>query len=146
MVPDGNISKEGITADIEAFKAKGVSGVLVFDTLGQWRNKFRVDKHGFMNPGWNEMFKHTVSEANRLGLTVSLNPVSGYCYGGASSGPEDGGQRMFSVENQVKGPARFEGNVFNKDGISRLKPGNAGRVAAVVAIPSLPADAKLALD
>ena len=142
--PDGNISKEGITADLEAFEAKGVSGVLVFDALGQWRDKFPVGKHGFMTPGWNEMFKHTVSEASRLGLTVSLNPVSGYCYGGAWAGSEDGAQRLFSVETKVKGTKRFEGNVFSQEGASRLKPGSAGRIAAVVAMPSLPPDSKAA--
>ena len=130
---DGNISKEGITADLEAFQSKGVSGVLIFD--GQpARDRIPTGKYGFMSPEWNEMFRHTVSEASRLGLTVSLNPTSGVCFGGTWAGQEDGPQRLFWVETKVKGGAKFEGNVFSAEGTNRLQKARAGRVVAVMAV------------
>ena len=138
---DGNISKEGITADLEAFKAKGLSGVIIFDATG-FREKVPVGKYGFMSPEWNEMFKFTLSEASRLGLTVSLNPVSGYCFGGAWVKQEEGFQHLFWVESQVNGPVKFEGNVFTSDGKDRLQTAKAGRVVAVMALPELPAQSK----
>ena len=138
---DGNISKEGITADLEAFQSKGLGGVILFDST-HFRDKIPTGKFRFMTPEWIEMFKHTVSEANRLGLTVSLNPASGYCYGGSWAGPEDGFQSMFWVETKLKGPAKYMGNAFSSEGKNRLLTEKAGRLVAVLAIPDLPAGSK----
>ena len=140
---DGNISKEGISADLKAFKEQGVGGVLLFDAT-QFRDPIPLGKYGFMTPGWNEMFQHTVSEASRLGLTVSLNPTSGYCYGGAWADRADGGQQFFWVETKAKGGAKFEGNVFSAQGKNLLNGGRAAKLVAVMAVPEPSADAKSA--
>jgi hypothetical protein len=75
-----NVSKEGITKDLEEMAAKGIGGVLLFDASGSPGTM----PHGpaFLSPGWREYFKHALREANRLGLEVSVNVCSGWDAGG----------------------------------------------------------------
>ncbi|MCP4998506.1 MAG: glycosyl transferase family 2 [Hyphomicrobiales bacterium] len=131
---NGNVSKEGITADLEAFQAAGMGGAIIFDALPIISQCPKG--HPFMSSGWQEMFQHALGEAKRLGLTLSLNPVTGYCYGGAWAKPEEGFQRLVWQETKVKGPARYQGHVFSASG--KLP----GRLSAVMAIPALPPNSR----
>lgn len=138
---NGNVSRETLTADLEAFKAAGMGGAIIDD--GSPLVSKIAPRHGFMSPAWRELFSHAVSEAGRLGLTLSLQPASGYDYGGFWTHPEDSFQRLFWTETKVKGPGAFKGNVFlAKDGKSLLLPSRGGRIAAVMAMPDHPAGAK----
>lgn len=71
---NGNITKEGITADLEAMKRVGIGGVLIME-VDQGAPLGAVD---FMSPRWREMFKHVVAEASRLGLEVNMNNDAGW--------------------------------------------------------------------
>ena len=66
---NGNISREGITADLEAMARVGVGGVLVF-SVGITAPEGPVD---FMTPLWRALTKHAVQEADRLELQTSVN-------------------------------------------------------------------------
>src|SRR5512147_1873063 len=55
---NGNITREGITADLEAMKRVGIGGVLIME-VDQGAPVGPVD---FMGPRWRELFKHVVSE------------------------------------------------------------------------------------
>lgn len=77
---DGAASAAGITADLEAMKAQGIGGVLLFDAgLGG-----RDAPQGplFMSEEWRVNFRHAVREAARLGLELSVNLCSGWNAGG----------------------------------------------------------------
>lgn len=66
---NGNISSNGITADLEAMRRVGIGRVLIMEVT-------RSEPAGpvaFMNLQWRDLFKHTLAEARRLGLEV--NPV-----------------------------------------------------------------------
>src|ERR1017187_9521450 len=56
---EGNISKEGITADLEAMKQAGIRGLLFMD--GAIGNP--VGPHRFMSESWRAMFSHMLAEA-----------------------------------------------------------------------------------
>src|SRR6478609_1192604 len=77
---DGNINRDGITADLEAMQRVGIGGVIILD----------VDQetpHGpvhFFDEQWQALFKYTIAEARRLGLEINMNDGPGY-YG--SGGP-----------------------------------------------------------
>src|SRR4030095_3795561 len=64
---NGNITKEGITADLEWMKRSGISGMRNFDAaLG---NDQVVDKRlVYMTPEWKDAFRHATELADRLGL------------------------------------------------------------------------------
>jgi hypothetical protein len=72
---NGNISKPGITADLEAMKQIGLGGATIVNVdCGIPRGSAP-----FMSPQWREDFKFAVSEADRLGLTrtVPAGPAAG---------------------------------------------------------------------
>src|ERR1017187_5506506 len=64
FVMDGNLAREGITADFEALKRAGIGGVIFMEVdVGIPRGPVK-----FMSAGWRALFKHAVGEAERLGL------------------------------------------------------------------------------
>ena len=77
---NGNITREGITADLEAMKRVGIGGVLIME----------VDQGAppgpapFASGPWRKLFKHVCAEADRLGLQVNMNNDAGWC---GSGGP-----------------------------------------------------------
>ncbi len=79
---NGNLNKEGITADLEAMKRVGIGGVLIMDVV----ERFAPPKGTatFMGPEWQDLFHFAVTEANRLGLEINMTNGPGWC---GSSGP-----------------------------------------------------------
>src|SRR6187431_3144670 len=81
---NGNVTKESITRDLEQMKAKGFGGALICDADGSSQDGNDRAPHGptFFSPEWRELYKHTLREADRLGLEMSLNIQSGWNLGG----------------------------------------------------------------
>jgi len=98
---DGNVTKEGITADLEAMKEVGIGGAQMF-TVGQGIPKGPVD---YMSPRWREMTAHAISEAGRLGIELCLHNCAGWSSsGGPWIKPEHGMQVVAWSEVNVTGP------------------------------------------
>ena len=76
----GNLTKEGITADLEAMARVGIGGVLYME-VDQGAPKGAAD---FAGPLWMEMFSHACREAKRLGLEINFNNDAGW---NGSGGP-----------------------------------------------------------
>src|SRR3954447_16217199 len=66
---DGNITKEGITADLEAMQRVGIGGALLMDVSQQ----IPEGPVRFGAAEWFALFHHAAVEAARLGLKLSLN-------------------------------------------------------------------------
>lgn len=102
---DGNISSNGITADLEAMKRAGIGGVLYMETS----QGTPPGPAKFGGPLWRALFKHICEEANRLGLQVNMNNDAGWCgSGGPWITPELSMQRITSTETNVVGPRHFD--------------------------------------
>ncbi|MDR1963179.1 MAG: hypothetical protein LBQ50_05330 [Planctomycetaceae bacterium] len=90
----GNVTKEQITHDIEEMQKKGIGGILLFDSRGyhdDFDSKDHVPvpfkiKYEFMSQEWREMVKHTIKEAARCNIKVSINIAN---TGGHLRGPWD---------------------------------------------------------
>ncbi|MCX6997423.1 MAG: glycosyl hydrolase, partial [Kiritimatiellaeota bacterium] len=105
FIVDGNLSKEGITADLEALKRAGIGGLLVFDGTQQ----MPPGPARFMSPLWLDLFKHLVAEAKRLGLELSMNNDAGWAgSGGPWNTPENSCQRVVWTTMQVTGPKQLD--------------------------------------
>ena len=105
MIMDGNLSREGITADFEAMKAAGIGGMIIMEVdVGIPRGPV-----AFMSDHWCELLRHAVEEAERLGLAITLNAGPGWT---GSGGPwvkaEQSMQHLVASEVNVTGPARFD--------------------------------------
>jgi hypothetical protein len=81
---NGNVTKESITHDLEQMKEKGFGGATIVDAGGDSQEGNDPVPHGptFFTPAWRELYKHTLREAHRLGLTIDLNIQSGWNLGG----------------------------------------------------------------
>lgn len=127
---NSNVSREGITADLEAMQRVGIGGALILD-VDQGTPPGPVK---FFDEGWRELFGHTISEASRLGLEINMNNGVGYFgSGGPWVKPEQGMQSVFASETLVPGGASWT---------DRLpKPARTGpdyRDLAVYAVPVTP--------
>jgi len=102
---DGNISSNGITADLEAMQRVGIGGVLYMETS----QGTPPGPAKFGGPLWRNLFKHICAEAKRLGLQVNMNNDAGWCgSGGPWITPELSMQRVVSAETNVTGPQHFD--------------------------------------
>lgn len=102
---NGNLTREGITADLEAMARVGIGGVLYME-VDQGAPKGAAD---FAGPLWRELFQHACQEAHRLGLEINMNNDAGWCgSGGPWITPELSMQKLVWSETQLTGPQRFE--------------------------------------
>jgi hypothetical protein len=101
---NGNITKAGITADLEAMKQIGLGGATIVNVdSGIPRGDVP-----FMSPAWREDFKFAMQEANRLGLDMTVENCAGWSSsGGPWNTPENAMQQVVSSELLVSGPAEF---------------------------------------
>ena len=103
---NGNITKEGITADLEAMKRVGIGGAQIFNVDGG----IPAGPVKFLSPEWRELMQHAAREADRLGLELCLHNCAGWSSsGGPWNTPEHAMQRVTTSEQPVKGPAHFGG-------------------------------------
>jgi len=77
---NGNVTKKGITLDLEEMKKVGIGGVFNFD-VGTGIPKGRVE---YLSNEWLELKKHAMQEASRLGLDFTMHNCPGWS---ASGGP-----------------------------------------------------------
>ncbi len=99
-----NISKEGITADLEAMKRVGVGGAQIFNV------DVGVPSGGvtFLSERWREMIVHAVKEENRLGIELCIHNCAGWSSsGGPWVKPEHAMLIVVTRAVQVQGPSRF---------------------------------------
>jgi hypothetical protein len=103
---NGNITKEGITADLEAMKQIGLGGATIVNVDCD----IPRGPVPFMSPAWREDFKFAVTEAHRLGLELCVENCAGWSSsGGPWNTPSNAMQRLTSSETSVRGPAAFNG-------------------------------------
>src|SRR3990170_4967347 len=102
---NSRVVKEGITRDLEQYKAKGIGGVLLFDAGGEAGPM--PSGPAFMSAPWRELFQHALREADRLGIEVSVNLCSGWDAGGPWITPEHAAKHFVQSELRLTGPQKF---------------------------------------
>lgn len=91
-------TREGITADLEAFKKAGVGGVVYYDQVHK-PTALTLDA---MSPEWWAMLKFAAQEARRVGLTFEINISNGYVVGGKWIEKAEAMQRLVSSSALVR--------------------------------------------
>jgi len=103
---NGNVTKAGITADLEAMVRVGIGGVIIMDVVERFAPP--PGTADFMNAEWQELFRFAVAEAHRLGIEINMTNGPGWC---GSSGPwitpEFSMQMLVTTNLTVEGPAHF---------------------------------------
>ncbi|MEI6679409.1 MAG: glycosyl hydrolase, partial [Mariniphaga sp.] len=139
---NGNISREGITADLEAMQRVGIGGVLIMEVDGSPQGPV-----AFGTENWKEMFRFACVEANRLSLEITMNDGAGWTgSGGPWNTPENSMQRVYHSEITVDGGQVYSNelpqpNVKNGKAESSVQKSKAGqpeyyRDIAIIAFPT----------
>ena len=103
---NGNVTKEGITADLEAMARVGIGGAQIFDA-GLALPKGPVE---FASDEWFDCLVHADREAKRLGIELCIANCSGWTSsGGPWITPELSMKYVASTTVRVKGGERFDG-------------------------------------
>ena len=110
MWMNGNITREGITADLEAMAEGGIGGALIFNLAGPIHNcDTPAGQADYLSPQWLDLMKHAASEAGRLGIELCMHNCAGWATtGGPWITPELAMQKLVSSEVMVDGSRRIE--------------------------------------
>ncbi|HEC44711.1 MAG TPA: hypothetical protein ENI20_17990 [Bacteroides sp.] len=109
---NGDVTKEGLTRDLEEAKDKGLGGLLMWDTEAM-RNSEGFVPAGppFMSDESVGFIHHAMKEAKRLEMDLGLICASGWNSGGSWVPPEMASKNLFSAGVLVKGPAEVRQNL-----------------------------------
>lgn len=92
-------TREGITADLEAYKKAGIGGVVYYDQT----HAVKESKIKALSPEWWDLLKFASQEATRLGLTFETNISNGFVAGGIWITPELSMQQLVFSDTVVTG-------------------------------------------
>ncbi|MHC4404646.1 MAG: glycosyl hydrolase, partial [Planctomycetota bacterium] len=98
---NGNISRDGISKDLESMKQVGIGGVLWMEVSGPWWAPQGPIEAGSRE--WHEAMQWAISEADRLGLSFALSVDFGYGSGGPHITPDLSMQKLVWSETAVQG-------------------------------------------
>jgi hypothetical protein len=106
-----NVTKEGITKDLEWMKRAGIAGFQLADVNaggGQTVDK----KTEFFTPQWFDAVRHAASEADRLSLEMTIFSSAGWSEtGGPWVKPEQAMKKLVWSELVLDGPQSFDGKL-----------------------------------
>ena len=107
----GNVTKEGITADLEWMKRSGIAGFQNFDA--GLNTPQIVDKRlVYMTPEWKDAFRHATTLADRLGLEMAIAGSPGWSEsGGPWVTPKQAMKKYVWSETRVEGGKPFAGTL-----------------------------------
>jgi len=125
----GNITKDGITKDLEAMKTQGVVQATIFNIGEIYAKKVDVPKVKFNSPEWIEMYQWALKEANLLGITIGIQTIDGFAtVGGSWITPELSMKQYVWTKTSIEG-----GKEWNVKLAEPIKVENFYRDEAVVA-------------
>ncbi|MFG6686804.1 glycosyl hydrolase [Mariniflexile sp. HNIBRBA6329] len=101
-----NISKAGLTLDLEAIKNAGLQGIHLFNKAGQpYPN---VEPIKILSPEWEDMIRHAADECKRLGLKFTMQNCPGWSMTGGPWVPAEEAQReLVETTYRLKGRQNF---------------------------------------
>ncbi len=109
---NGNVTKAGITADLEAMKKIGIGGAQIFNVdVG-----IPDGKTPMLSAEWSADVQFAIKEAHRLGIEICLHNGAGWSSsGGPWIKPEQGMQFLTWSETPFHGPGQFTGMLKQPD-------------------------------
>lgn len=100
----GAISKEGVTADLEAMKQAGLGGTYLMPIKGVEEAPQYNGKAQQLTPEWWEMVRFSMEEADRLGLKLGMHICDGFALaGGPWIAPKESMQKVVWTDTIVDG-------------------------------------------
>ena len=106
-----SVTPADITANLEEYNRAGLGGLHIIPIYGEQGDESNfID---FLSPKWMEMLKHTLAEAERLGLGIDMTSGTGWPFGGPGIGEEHAAKAFDVIELQSTEPFLPE-DLFNR--------------------------------
>jgi hypothetical protein len=106
---NGAVSREGITADLEAMKRVGIGGAYLMPISDVTDPPLFDPPARQLSPEWWTMVRHAFTEADRLGLKLAMHACDGFATaGGPWITPELAMQKVVWSQTQVEGGKPIE--------------------------------------
>ena len=110
---DGAITREGITKDLEAMHAQGISNATILNIYRLIGIEKGFQSVPFDSPAWYAMFRHALEEADRLGMEIGAANCDGWSEsGGPWITPETSMKQYTWRKTFVKGTGRAQAVVL----------------------------------
>ena len=107
---NGAVTKEGITADLEAMKENDIAGAYLMPIRGIPEKPFIEPIVEQLSPLWWQMVDFAFNEADRLGVKIAFHICDGFALaGGPWITPELSMQKVVWSELNIKGNQTFKG-------------------------------------
>ncbi len=103
---NGHTDAATITSDLEAMRRQGYGGAILMDANGSEQQGNTLVPAGatFGSAAWQQLFLHTLKEAKRLGLRISLTTQSGWNVGGPTVTGAQSAKLLTWTRKVVHGP------------------------------------------
>jgi hypothetical protein len=106
---NGNVTKEGIRADLEWMHRAGIGGFQNFDA-GMTTPSVVEKRLIYMTPEWKDAFRFTAELADSLGLEMAIAGSPGWSEsGGPWVKPEEAMKKFVWTETRIEGGRSFSG-------------------------------------
>jgi hypothetical protein len=129
----GNVSRDGIKADLEWMKRSGIAGFQNFDA-GLNTPQIVEKRLVYMTPEWKDAFKYATTLADQLGLEMAIAGSPGWSEsGGPWVTPKQAMKKYVWSETRVEGGTPFTGSLpkpFTATGPYQNQVGNRGAFGA----------------
>lgn len=129
----GNMSKEGLTKDLESIAEVGIGGILLFNVsqgIPVGNVPYNSDRH-------HEMLTHAAGESERLGLSFGVHNCDGWSSsGGPWVSPEESMKMVVWSETMVRHTGSVAGN---QSGVKLARPTKREGYYADIAVLAYPA-------
>ncbi|MDR6943985.1 glycosyl hydrolase [Mucilaginibacter pocheonensis] len=130
------VTREGITADLQAMKQAGIGGAYLMPIKGVANPLYLTPAVEQLTPQWWAMIKFAMQEADRIGVKLAMHNCDGFALaGGPWITPELSMQKVVWSKTRVTGGKSFRDTL--------LKPAhykNYYKDIQVLAYPSLPGE------
>ena len=104
---NGNMTKESITRDLEAMKAKGINRAEIWDVAAVRTPEFIPSGGAFLGDESVSLIKHALSEGKRLNMRIGIIASSGWNAGGSWVTPDWASKALYFSEIQVEGSQKI---------------------------------------
>ncbi|MEJ5963139.1 glycosyl hydrolase [Pedobacter immunditicola] len=108
----GGVSKEGITADLQAMKEAGIGGAYLMSIQGPAKVPLYTPVSNQLTPRWWSMVTFAMAEAKRLELKIGMHVSDGFALaGGPWITPELSMQKVVHSKINIKGAGQTKFNL-----------------------------------
>ena len=100
------VDETNITRELTRYRDAGLGGVHIIPIYGAkgWESNYIT----YLSPRWMDMLRHTVAEAERLGLGVDMTTGSGWCFGGPRITDEQANASLVSRQIELAAGERLD--------------------------------------